>query len=425
MLQLLKELVSHATLVHMLVNPNNSSMEIQTREAQAAARVLGLDLQIVTARARTRSMAPFRPFSGQKAATLMVASDPFFTSRRESDRRSGGSICGARDLSVARVRDGRRPDKLRRQQRRRISPARCLCRADSQGRKPPTCRSSSRRTLNWSSISRPRSRSALSAGTAACPRRRGDRMMTRREFITLLGGAAAAWPVAARAQQPAMPVIGFLSGASPWAFAHRRGCVPPGPCAKPAMSRAATSRSNIAGRRVDTTDCRRWRRSRPPRCAVIAATGGSPRASPPRRRRRSIPIVFAIGGDPVKLGLVASLNRPGGNITGATFFASALGPKRLELLRDLVPKATRSPAREPGQSECRVRHAKRCEAAARSLGLRDHVLNASSEREFDAAFATLAEQRRRRPLRACRCLLLRPARSTRRIGDAPRGARDL
>ena len=218
--------------------------------------------------------------------------------------------------------------------------------------------------------------------------------MKRRTFITLLGGMAAAWPLEARAQQPAMPVVGFVSprspdGSAPIAAAFQKGLNEVGYVADQHVTveyhwlngqydRLAPLMADLVRRRV----------------AVVAIPGSNPAALAAKAATTTIPIVFGVGEDPVKLGLVASLARPGGNATGINFFVAEVATKRLGLLRDLVPKAARvavlvNPANAP-TAEATLRD---IPEAARVLGLQIQVLNASTSREIEAAFAALVRDR--------------------------------
>jgi putative tryptophan/tyrosine transport system substrate-binding protein len=217
--------------------------------------------------------------------------------------------------------------------------------------------------------------------------------MRRRKFIVLLGGAAA-WPFAARAQQAALPVVGLVNSRSPEASARlvaafRKGLNETGYVEGQNViveyhwldgqyDRLSSLMADFARRRV----------------AVIATPAFTDAATAAKAATTSIPIVFGVGSDPVKLGLVASLARPGGNATGMNFFSAEVLAKRLGLLRDLVPKASRvavliNPA-NAATAEATLRD---IPEAARTLGLQIPVLNASTIREIEAAFATLAHER--------------------------------
>jgi len=215
--------------------------------------------------------------------------------------------------------------------------------------------------------------------------------MIRREFITLLGGAAV-WPVAARAQQAAMPVIGFLAGQSREGRAYLTS----------AFKQGLSETGYIEGQNASIDY--RWAENQYDRLTELAAelvarqvavivAGPVSAALAAKAATATIPIVFTIGGDPVHSGLVTSLNRPGGNVTGVSFFTSALEPKRLELLREVNPNAgliamlvnPKSP-----DSETQVRDV---QAAAHAIRQQIVVLNASSERDIETAFAALVQNR--------------------------------
>ena len=215
--------------------------------------------------------------------------------------------------------------------------------------------------------------------------------MKRRAFITLLGGAVA-WPLAARAQQPTMPVVGFLHPSSPAqgyrVLAFRQGLKDAGfidgenvtieyRWADNQLDRLPTLAAELAQRRV-----------------AVIATGGFPSTFAAKAATATIPIVFVVAEDPVGLGLVTSLARPGGNVTGINFFAGELVAKRLELLHELAPKAVRIAVLvNPTNATYTESILRDVAVAAPAMGLQIQVLNASTTREIDAVFATLVSER--------------------------------
>ena len=215
--------------------------------------------------------------------------------------------------------------------------------------------------------------------------------MRRREFIRILG-AAATWPASARAQQ-LTPVIGFLSARSaasgvPMAAAFRRGLRESGYVESQNLQieyRWADGHYDRLGALADELVHRK--------VAAIVAISGTPAALAAKAATTTIPIIFANGGDPLTSGLVSSLSRPTGNITGVTFYTAALAGKRMELLRNLVPTAAIMGLLVNLNNPVEVSERKDAEAAAHTLGLRLEVLNATSEVEIDAAFSSLLERR--------------------------------
>jgi putative ABC transport system substrate-binding protein len=217
--------------------------------------------------------------------------------------------------------------------------------------------------------------------------------MRRRNFIALLGGAAAAWPLAARAQQPAMPVIGYIGTGSRESDAFRL----------PSFHQGLSETGYVEGRNVAIEY--RWaegRNDRLPSLAadlvrrqvtVIAVPASTPGVLAAKAATTTIPIVFYIGLDPVELGLVATLHHPGGNITGVTGWNVAVGPKRLELLHEIVPTATIMASLVNPTSPHLAEADAREQQAALTLGLQLRVLHASTERDLNTVFATLLKLR--------------------------------
>jgi putative tryptophan/tyrosine transport system substrate-binding protein len=216
--------------------------------------------------------------------------------------------------------------------------------------------------------------------------------MRRREFIAFVGGTVATWPLAARAQQPATPVIGFLSSRSPEDSTHLM----------PAFAAGLADGGYVEGQNLAIEF--RWARGRydllpamaselvSRRVVVLTTAGGEPSALAAKRATSTIPIVFGVGGDPVRLGLVESFSRPGGNATGVTLLTNLMEPKRLGLLREVVPGVPLiGVLLNPNFAQAPVQ-LRQIEEAARSLGQRIYVANVSTDTDLQAAFAAFTSE---------------------------------
>ena len=214
--------------------------------------------------------------------------------------------------------------------------------------------------------------------------------MRRREFITLLGGAAAAWPFAAYAQQPTMPVVGFLRSATladvpHWVAAFRQGLKEAG--FVEGQNVAIEFRS--ADNQLDRLPALVADLIRQPVAVIVGNTDAALAA---KAASATVPIVFASGSDPVRDGLVASLNRPGGNVTGLVYFSAVLGAKRLELLRQLVPGATKIAVLVNPNTPLTEAERKDVQAAAQVIGQQLIIIDISSDRDIETAFATFVQR---------------------------------
>ncbi len=217
-------------------------------------------------------------------------------------------------------------------------------------------------------------------------------MMRRRDFITLLGGAAAAWPLAARAQQPAMPVIGYLDGGSPETGAQ----------VVAAIRKGLSETGYVEGRNVAIEY--RWAEANYDRLPALASdlalrqvavivAMGTPSAFAAKAATSSIPVIFGGGVDPVQAGLVASLNQPGGNVTGVTSMNAEIEAKRLGLLYELLPRATRFAVLVNPNNPLADVDIKDAQASAMATGRQIEIFTASTNREIDVAFASLVQMR--------------------------------
>ena len=377
----------------MLVNPANAAQtETTLRDLQAAARAMGLQIQVLNASTRQEIDAAFATFVRERPDALFVGSDTFFTSRRVQIVDAGGAPRDPRDISEPRIDRSRRPDELRKQHYGCVSPIRRLCRSHPQGCEAggPAGHAVEQVRAGHQHPDRHDARPHRAAD-AARHRRRSNRV-NKREFITLLGGTAT-WPFAARAQQPAKQVVGYLSARSASTDVPMLA----------ALNQGLAEIGFIEGQNVVIE--RRWGEGQFNRLpahatdlvqqqvAVIVAAGGETVARIAKQATSTIPIVFIGSGDPVQSGLVASINRPGGNITGVNMLLFTLTTKQLGLLRELVPTCkTVALMVNPNQPELELQTSE-AQEAARATGQQLVVLKVSTEADIDSGFATLVERR--------------------------------
>ena len=394
-IQLLRLLNPKTAVIAVLVNPKNPNAA-DAKTFEAAGRSIGVEIVIVNASTEAELKQAFASAVEQRADALLVHVDALFNDNGGvSDCRIGCAASTTHDDGVRQLSGSGRLDQLW-CGRSRFEPAgRALCRPHSARRKAggPAGRAANEfRTADQSQDRQGAWTLDPRIVPTAC--RRGHRMR-RREFITLLGGAAAMWPLAARAQQPAMPVIGFLSGQSPDNSAHlvmmfRRGLAEIGYAEGENVAieyrwalghgdRLPALAADLVGRRVTVI--------------VATAGGGTPASLAAKAATTTIPIVFSSGADPVKLGLVASLNRPGGNVTGISWLTFALDGKRLGLLHQLVPKLSVLPVLLNPTFVDATRQLREIQQAAQTIGQSITTLNASNIREIDVAFETIGQMR--------------------------------
>jgi putative ABC transport system substrate-binding protein len=388
-LQLARELAPEATVIAFLHNPNNPNFVSEVTNVDEAARAIGRQVRILAAGSAEQFENVFKALVKEKIGALVLADDTIFTNGRKqlvalAARFSVPAIYQFREFTVA-------GGLVSYGSKRQLSPGWSLCRPHPQ--RCQACRSSGRRANQVRTRRQPQDRQGARphhSGNAAGYRRRGD-PVKRRTFITGLGSVAA-WPVLARAQQPTIPVVGFLGSewAEVWAGRLR------------AFRQGLGEIGYVEGKNLAIEY--RWAESQNGRLpslaadlvrrqvSVITAPGSTPAALAAKASTTTIPIVFAIASDAVGIGLVASLSRPGGNLTGVTTLGVEVGPKRLELMRELVPKATVVALLVNPTNPVAETVFKDLQAAARILGQLE-VLHASAEYDFEAVFATVVRLR--------------------------------
>ena len=391
-LQLVKEIIPSAHRAALLWNPDNVSNTVILEQMRAAAPALGLAFTAIEARNAGDLEGAFATLKRERPDAVLLTSDPVHQSNILQDHRRAEPARPARHVSEPRQRRRRRADVLWRELPGSV-PGRRRLRAEDpaghQARRPTGAAAGPLRAGDQPEDRQGDGAEGLRRG--ARPRRRGDRM--RRRAFLLLAGAATGWPVAARAQQKTMPVIGWLSANSSDTNAYqlrgfRQGLKEAGFAEGENVAleyRWAANQLN----RLPALAAELVRR----RVAVIAA-GAPPAAVAAKAASTTIPVVFVMAQDPVRLGLVGSLARPGGNLTGVNFLTSELAAKRLQLLHELVPGAKRVAVLvNPDNAATTETNLRETETAAHALGLQLRVLTANTSGEIDAAFAEMARER--------------------------------
>ena len=394
-LELLRQLVPGAKTIAMLANRSTAETVTERSDVQAAALAIGQQLVVLDASSDQDIEAAFATFIQRGAGALLVGTGAFLNSHRVrivalATRQALPVVYPLREY----VEDGGLMSygtSINDAYRQAGVYAGRILKGEKPGDLPVM------QSTKFELVHQPQDRQDArhrNPANAARPRRRGHRMIRRRDLITLLGGAAVTWPLAARGQQPAMPVIGALHGVSASEWSHyiaglRSGLSDAGLVEGRNLTiefRWADGQfDRLPGLAADLVDRK---------VAVIVAGGSVVAVRAAMAATRTIPIVFTTAVDPVVTGLVASLNRPGGNATGITSSLTELEPKRLELLHELIPTAAKVALlvnpNNPGLAQAIIAG---MQTAARRLALKIIVLSAGTEYEIEKALANPVDQR--------------------------------